>query len=110
MSDPPPGSGPMNDPRPEPVPAAVGAARPRLASHARLRFDETRQKHVLLTPEAVSVLNDTGAAVLRLCDGQRTLAEIMADLRGRYDRVPEHEVERFLDLLAARRCVEISHG
>ena len=110
MSDPPPGPGPMNDPLPEPVPAAVGTARPRLASHTRLTFDEARQKYVLLTPETVSVLNGTGAAVLRLCDGQRTLAEIMAELRGRYDSVPEHEVGRFLGLLAAHRCVEISNG
>jgi pyrroloquinoline quinone biosynthesis protein D len=115
MSDPPGGSAPNDplppiDPLPGPAPADAGAGRPRLASHARLTFDEARQKYVLLTPEAVSVLNDTGAAVLRLCDGQRTLAEIMAELRGRYNHVPEHEVERFLGLLAARRSVEISHG
>ena len=89
---------------------ASGADRPRLAPHVRLTFDPARQRHVLLTPEAVSVLNGTGAAILGLCDGKRTVAEIVAELHGRYDRVDDDEVRLFLDRLAAKRCVEVSHG
>lgn len=84
--------------------------RPRLARHVRLTFDPARERHVLLAPEAVSVLNGTGATVLDLCDGQRTVAEIMTELHGRYDVVVDEEVRGFLARLAARRCVEISHG
>jgi pyrroloquinoline quinone biosynthesis protein D len=65
---------------------------------------------VLLTPEAVTVLNGTGAAVVGLCDGTRTVAEIVAELRARYERVDDDEVRVFLDRLAARRCVEVSRG
>jgi pyrroloquinoline quinone biosynthesis protein D len=90
-----------------PVQTADGAGRPRLARHVRLRFDPARGQHVLLTPEAVTVLNGTGAAVLELCDGQRTVAEIVAELRGRYAHVDDDEVRRFVDRLAARRCLEI---
>ena len=90
-----------------PVQTADGAGRPRLARHVRLRFDPARGRHVLLTPEAVTVLNGTGAAVLELCDGQRTVAEIVAELRGRYAHVDDEEVRRFVDRLAARRCLEI---
>ena len=79
--------------------------RPRLAPHVRLTFDRARDQHVLLTPESVTVLNGTGAAVLGLCDGRRTVAEIVTELRGRYDRVDDGEVRRFLDRLAARRCL-----
>jgi pyrroloquinoline quinone biosynthesis protein D len=82
--------------------------RPRLARHVRLTFDPARSQHVLLTPEAVTVLN--GAAVLGLCDGQRTVGEIVAELRGRYSRVDGDEVRLFLDRLAARRCVEAGRG
>jgi len=82
------------------------AARPRLARHVRLTFDPARGRHVLLTPEQVTVLNGTGAAILGLCDGRRTVAEIVAELRERYDRVDEAEVRFFLAQLAARRCVE----
>lgn len=84
-----------------------GADRPRLAAHVRLTFDRARERHVLLTPEAVTVLNGTGAAILGLCDGERTVAEIAAELRGRYDRVDDDEVRLFLDRLTARRCLEI---
>ena len=87
-----------------------GADRPRLAAHVRLTFDRARDQHVLLTPESVTVLNGTGAAVLGLCDGQRSVAEIVGELRGRYDRVDDGEVRLFLDRLAARRCLRTDDG
>jgi pyrroloquinoline quinone biosynthesis protein D len=86
------------------------ADRPRLAPHVRLVFDPARQRHVLLTPETVTLLNGTGAAILELCDGERTIAEILTELCGRYDRVADEEVRWFLSRLVARRCVEGSRG
>jgi pyrroloquinoline quinone biosynthesis protein D len=65
---------------------------------------------VLLTPETVILLNDTGAAILELCDGQRTVAEILAELRARYDRVADDEVRLFLSDLLARRRMEVGRG
>lgn len=90
--------------------AVEAASRPRLASHVRLRFDRARDQHVLLAPEAVVVLNGTGADILGLCDGQRTVAEIVAQLHGRYDGVADLEVQRFLTGLVTKRCVEVSDG
>lgn len=87
-----------------------GAERPRLAPHVRLSYDPARRRHVLLTPETVTLLNGTGAAILELCDGERTMTEILAELKGRYDRVADDEVRGFLSGLLARRCVEVSHG
>jgi pyrroloquinoline quinone biosynthesis protein D len=89
---------------------ASGADRPRLAPHVRLTFDPTRERHVLLTPESVTVLNGTAAAVLRLCDGERTVADVVAALHGRYDRADGEEVRLFLDRLASRHCVELCRG
>jgi pyrroloquinoline quinone biosynthesis protein D len=86
------------------------ADRPHLAPHVRLTFDSARERHVLLAPETVSVLNDTGATILGLCDGKRTVAEIVAELHRRYDRVVDDEVRRFLARLVAKRWVEVSHG
>ena len=97
-------------PSPGPTQMTDGALRPRLAPHVRLTFDRARDQHVLLTPEAVTVLNGTGAAILGLCDGERTVTEIVAELRARYDRVEDDEVRLFLDRLAARRCVVVRHG
>ena len=52
-------------------------ARPRLAAKVRLKWDEVRQKPLLLFPEGVLVLNPTAHEVLSLCDGQRTVGEIV---------------------------------
>jgi pyrroloquinoline quinone biosynthesis protein D len=86
------------------------SSRPELASHVRLSFDQARSRHVLLGPESVSVLNATGAEILGLCDGHRTVGEIVAQLRGRYDDVLDDEVRGFLARLVARRCVEVHDG
>lgn len=81
--------------------------RPALTRHVRMHYDATREKHVLLMPETVVTLNRTGADILELCDGERTVAEIVTELSGRYDRVVDDEIADFLDRLVRRRCVEI---
>ena len=82
-------------------------ARPRLARHVRLSFCRTRQRHILQLPETVVVLHGSGADILELCDGRRTVAEIVNELGTRYREVPDEEVRRFLSRLVARRCVEL---
>jgi pyrroloquinoline quinone biosynthesis protein D len=86
------------------------ADRLRLAPHVQLTYDPARERHVLLAPETVSVLNDTGATILGLCDGERTVAEIVMELHGRYDRVSDDEVRLFLARLVAKQCVQLSQG
>jgi pyrroloquinoline quinone biosynthesis protein D len=84
--------------------------RPRLARHVRLSFCRTRQRHILQLPETIVVLKGSGAAILELCDGRRTVAEIEAALGAQYQTVPDDEVQQFLTRLAARRCVELAKG
>ncbi|MEV7859138.1 pyrroloquinoline quinone biosynthesis peptide chaperone PqqD [Streptomyces hirsutus] len=87
-----------------------GSGRPQLARHVRLTFCRTRQRQILQLPETVVVLNGSGAAILELCDGRHTVAEIVAELGARYRTVPDDEVRQFLTRLVARRWVEISDG
>ncbi|MER7011685.1 pyrroloquinoline quinone biosynthesis peptide chaperone PqqD [Saccharopolyspora sp. NPDC000359] len=84
-----------------------GSSRPALTPHVRVTFDHVREQHLLLAPEAVSVLNPTGAAVLELCDGRHSITEIVQELRGRYERVAPDEVAQFLARLAAKRYLEV---
>ncbi|MBO0705482.1 MAG: pyrroloquinoline quinone biosynthesis peptide chaperone PqqD [Candidatus Dormibacteraeota bacterium] len=84
--------------------------RPQLKSQVRLEWEPVRERHVLLAPEGVLVLNHTAATILGLCDGQRTVGDIVEELRGRYDHVANDEVERFLARLVAMRCVELGDG
>ena len=58
--------------------------RPRLATGARLQYDEVREEHLLLVPEGVVRLNATAAEVLELCDGERSLDDIAGALSARY--------------------------
>ena len=57
--------------------------RPKLVRHARYRWDELRGQHQLVFPEGILVLNDTGAAIVRRCDG-RSLDELLAALTEAY--------------------------
>lgn len=57
---------------------------PRLITGARLRYDEVREEHLLLVPEGAVRLNPSAAAVLELCDGRRSVDEIVGVLSARY--------------------------
>ena len=93
-----------------PMASVDDSARPRLAPHVRMTFDAARGQHALLSPEAVWVINGTGAAIVELCDGRRTVAEIQSELQGRYDQVADGDVRRFLADLVAKHGMEINHG
>jgi len=54
---------------------------PKLAAKARLKFDKVREKHLLLLPEKVVVLNETAASILILCDGSQTVKDIAEKMR-----------------------------
>ena len=92
------------------VPTVPVTERPMLVRHVRMRYDAKREAHVLLAPESVIVLNPTGADILGLCDGERTVADIVAELAARYDRVVDDEVQGFLTKLVKRHLVEFSDG
>jgi pyrroloquinoline quinone biosynthesis protein D len=56
--------------------------RPRVDAAAVLRRDRTRDTDILLLPERVVVLHGSARSVLELCDGSRTVEEIVALLPG----------------------------
>ena len=82
------------------------AAVPLVAAKARLQWDDVRKRHVLLYPEGLVILNPTGAEILELCDGVRSLADIVAALEQRYGASGlERDVCTLLDGLAAKGLV-----
>jgi len=74
---------------------------------ARLQFDQVRQQRVLLYPEGVVLLNDTGAAILELCDGQRSIAEIATVLGERYHCDVTADVIEYLSGLIEQDLVRV---
>jgi pyrroloquinoline quinone biosynthesis protein D len=60
------------------------ASRPKLPRHARLKFDETRQVWVILAPERVLAPDEIAVEVLQLCDGARSVADMIDRLAAKY--------------------------
>ena len=80
---------------------------PSLWKLARIEFDQVRQQRVLLYPEGVVLLNDTGAAILELCDGKRSIAEIAGVLGERYQCDVTPDVLEYLSQLVERELVRV---
>ncbi len=60
------------------------ASRPVLPRHAKLKFDGTRQRWVILAPERVLAPDEIAVEVLQLCDGARSVADVIDQLAEKY--------------------------
>lgn len=88
--------------------ALASTAIPALWRLARIEFDPVRGRPVLLYPEGVVLLNDTGVAILELCDGSHTLQEIAGTLGARYEEDVLGDVTEYVELLAARELIDVT--
>ncbi len=59
-------------------------SRPVLPRHAKLKFDETRQVWVILAPERVLAPDEIAVEVLQLCDGARSVSDMVDMLAAKY--------------------------
>ncbi|MEW6396045.1 MULTISPECIES: pyrroloquinoline quinone biosynthesis peptide chaperone PqqD [Afipia] len=59
-------------------------SRPVLARHAKLKFDEARRVWVILVPERVLAPDEIAVEILQLCDGVRTVDQIIDVLAAKY--------------------------
>ena len=88
--------------------AVADTSRPRLADKARLKWDAVREKHLLLYPEGVLVLNHTAHDVLALCDGRRAVADIVNALAAQHAsdaNAIDGDVKEILQRLAEKSFV-----
>lgn len=60
-------------------------AKPALAPGYRFQWEPVQECHVLLYPEGMVQLNDTAAAILGFCNGQRSVIGVIADLENAYE-------------------------
>jgi pyrroloquinoline quinone biosynthesis protein D len=74
---------------------------PVLAPSARYRWDAIRREHQLVFPEGLLQLNETGAAIVRRCDG-RSRGDLVAELCGQFTDCCEDDVLAFLQTLSQR--------
>jgi len=59
--------------------------KPALGHGYRLQWEAAQNAHVLLYPEGMVKLNGSAGEILKRCDGQRTVAEITADLERAFE-------------------------
>jgi pyrroloquinoline quinone biosynthesis protein D len=64
------------------------ASRPVLPRHARLKFDDTRKRWVILAPERVLAPDEIAVEILQLCDGVRSVAQMVDQLAAKYTAEP----------------------
>lgn len=77
--------------------------RPYLPSYLKLRHDAGRGRWVLLAPERILTPDETAVAVLKLCDGKRTVEEIAKALAAEYAapvEVIKADIQELLQSLA----------
>ncbi len=64
---------------------AFDMSKPRMPRHVRLQINELRGRWVVLAPEKVIWPDSVAVDVLKLCDGERTIAEISETLAEDYN-------------------------
>lgn len=81
--------------------------KPKLRGPGRMKYDQARRTDMLLLPERVVQLNETAAEILRLCDGQRTIGQIVDQLESKYGQSGlREEIVEFLAAAAERGWVD----
>jgi pyrroloquinoline quinone biosynthesis protein D len=93
------------------VPDRVSLARvPAFPRGVRLKHDEARQEWVLLAPERLIKCDAVAAAILALCDGKRSLGEIIETLASHYkadQAVIARDVVALLEGLQEKKMVRM---
>ena len=78
------------------------ATQPVLPPHIKLRHDAGRGRWIILAPERLFDPDEIAVEVLKLCDGQRTVADIADQLAKEYnapvDEIKADVIEMLQDL------------
>lgn len=78
-----------------------------LAPMYLFRWEELQQAYILLYPEGVVKLNDTGAAIIEHCDGINTAQDIISKLNEIYATDVTEGVYKFLEVSYAKGWIRI---
>jgi pyrroloquinoline quinone biosynthesis protein D len=80
----------------------------RLAPHIVFRFDETRQRWIMMAPERLMLPDEQAVEILKLVDGTADVATIVGTLAARYNAAHAEiagDVTEMLQDLADKGCL-----
>ncbi len=83
---------------------------PRLPQHVKLRFDQRRQRWIVLAPERVLMPDEIAVEILKCCDGKTSVGAIVEHLAKVYDAPAEEigeDVAEMLQDLADKGFVQL---
>jgi pyrroloquinoline quinone biosynthesis protein D len=82
---------------------------PHLRRGFRLQWEPAQGCHVLLYPEGMVRLNESAGEILRLVDGERSVAQIIFDLRRRFPDVPglNEDILAFIEVAHAQFWLQL---
>ena len=90
------------------MPRPSDSSQPRFASGCR--WGDQGEERVVLFPEGMIRVQGTGQNILELCDGQRTVLEIVSELASTFSggdpRKIREDVGNFLEALQQKRIVD----
>ncbi|MBT2299638.1 pyrroloquinoline quinone biosynthesis peptide chaperone PqqD [Variovorax paradoxus] len=76
-------------------------SRPRIGPGFRLQWEPVQDRHVLLYPEGMVQLNGSAGEIMKRCDGESSIAAIVADLEQAFGTTGlDAEVRGFVELAA----------
>ena len=80
------------------------ATQPRIGAGFRLQWEPAQNCHVLLYPEGMVKLNGSAGEILKRCDGQRSVGDIVTDLERSFNAQGLHgEVLAFVEMAGKQR-------
>jgi pyrroloquinoline quinone biosynthesis protein D len=83
---------------------ATPASVPQIAPGFRLQWEPAQDCHVLLYPEGMVKLNASAGEIMKRCDGERSVAAIVAELEQAFTaRGLESEVLAFVTMAGQQR-------
>lgn len=86
----------------------VATARPQIGRGFRLQWEAAQNSHVLLYPEGMVKLNGSAGEIMQRCDGERTLAQITADLEQTFGAADlSADVTAFVSFALNQKWLEI---
>ncbi len=83
-------------------------SKPALGRGFRLQWEPAQKAHVLLYPEGMVKLNGSAGEIMKRCDGERTVAEIVADLESTFAATGlGKDVHAFMTMALDKRWLEL---
>ena len=79
-------------------------SRPRIGAGFRLQWEPAQNCHVLLYPEGMVKLNGSAGEIMKRCDGQRSVGEIITELEAAFNAQGlQGDVLAFVEMAAKQR-------